>query len=125
MIRSFYIVRWGVPRPAVAVPAVVYLRIRAAAATALLIVQVGHGAFRGLQDTRTPLLITIAANIVNGVVSWWLIYPVGLGVAGAAIGTVVAEVGAAGAFLILGARRLSSAGLRVDPAAMREIVRVS
>lgn len=111
--------------PAVAEPAIVYLRIRACAAVALLTVQVGHGAFRGLHDTRTPLFITIAANIVNGVVSWWLIYPVGLGIAGAALGTVVAEVGAATAFLVLGARRLSSAGLRIDRSAMTEIARVS
>ena len=111
--------------PAVAEPAIVYLRIRACAAVALLTVQVGHGAFRGLQDMRTPLFITIAANVVNGVVSWWLIYPVGLGVAGAALGTVVAEVGAALAFLVLGARRLSSAGLRIDRSAMVEIARVS
>lgn len=125
LVAAPAIVRLMGATPAVAEPAIAYLRIRACAAVALLTVQVGHGAFRGLHDTRTPLLITIAANIVNGVVSWWLIYPMGLGVAGAAIGTVAAEVGAAVAFLVLGARRLSRAGLRIDRTAMREILRVS
>lgn len=125
LVAAPAIVRLMGATAAVAGPAIVYLRIRACAAVGLLIVQVGHGAFRGLHDTRTPLAITVAANIVNGAVSWWLIYPLGMGIAGAALGTVVAEVGAAGAFLVLGARRLSTAGLRVDRPAMAEIVRVS
>ena len=106
-------------------PALVYLRLRALAAVPLLVLQVGHGAFRGMKDTRTPLVITVVVNVVNGVVSWVLIYPVGLGIAGAAIGTVVAEVGAAAAFLVLGRRRLSPPSLDIDPPAMRAIVRIS
>lgn len=109
----------------VAEPAVVYLRIRAAAAIAVLVVQVGHGTFRGLHDTKTPLVISLIANVVNGVVSWILIYRGGMGVAGAALGTVLAEVGAGLAFLVLGARRLRPGSLRIDRSAMREIVRVS
>ena len=109
----------------VVAPALLYLRLRAIAAVPLLVLQVGHGAFRGMKDTRTPLVITVVVNVVNGVVSWVLIYPVGLGIAGAAIGTVVAEVGAAAAFLVLGRRRMAPASLAIDPAAMRAIVRVS
>ena len=120
-----WIVRVMGAAPEVVGPAVVYLRIRAAAAMAVLIVQVGHGAFRGLKDTRTPLLITVAVNIVNGGLSWALIYPAGMGVAGAAIGTVVAEISGAVAFLVLGARRFTMVSLRVDGHAMREIARVS
>ena len=115
---------------AVAAPALVYLRIRALGAVAMLVVQVGHGAFRGLHDTRTPLVVTVVANAVNGVVSWVLIYPVGLGVAGAAIGTVVAEVTAAAAFLVVGARALGLRGvrrdvLRIQRRAMTEILVIS
>ena len=125
LVAAPAIVRLMGATPAVAEPAVVYLRIRAAAATAVLVVQVGHGTFRGLHDTKTPLVISVIANVVNGIVSWVLIYPAGLGVAGAALGTAVAEVGAGAAFLVLGVRRLRPASLRIDRAAMREIVRVS
>jgi MATE family multidrug resistance protein len=111
--------------PDVIAPAVVYLRVRALAAVPLLVLQVGHGTFRGLQDTRTPLLISVVVNVINGVVSWVLIYPAGFGVAGAAMGTVLAEVCAAAAFLVLGRRRLPSASLRIDPAAMRTVVTIS
>jgi putative MATE family efflux protein len=110
---------------AVTNPALVYLRIRALGAVPLLVGQVGHGAFRGLHDTRTPLLVTVAVNVVNGLVSWVLIYPVGLGVAGAATGTVVAEVLAAGAFLLLARRAFGSGSLRLERRAMSEIVRAS
>ena len=106
-------------------PALVYLRLRAIAAVPLLALQVGHGAFRGLKDTRTPLVITVAVNVVNGVVSWVLIYPVGMGIAGAALGTVVAELSAATAFVVLGRRRLAPASMAVDPVAMRAIARIS
>ena len=44
-------------RGAVAGPALTYLRIRAFAAVPVLIVAVGHGAFCGVQDMRTPLAV--------------------------------------------------------------------
>lgn len=125
LVAAPWIVRAMGAADNVVAPALVYLRLRALAAVPLLVLQVGHGAFRGLKDTRTPLVITIVVNVVNGVVSWVLIYPVGLGVAGAAIGTVVAEVSAAGAFLVLGRRRLTPRSLAIDPVAMRAIVRIS
>src|SRR5690606_34604289 len=87
-------------------PALSYTRVRALAAIPVLVVMVGHGLFRGLQDTRTPLVITVVANGVNAVLSWVLIYPAGLGVAGAAWGTVLAQTGAAVAFLVLARRTL-------------------
>jgi putative MATE family efflux protein len=91
----------------------------------LLVSQVGHGIFRGLKDTKTPLLVSIAVNVVNGLVSWVLIYPVGWGVAGAAAGTVLAETLAALALLGLARRRLPTPSARIDPVAMREMVSVS
>lgn len=109
----------------VAGAALSYLRVRALAAVAVLVVAVGHGAFRGLRDTRTPLYVAIAANGSNALVSFVLIYPVGLGVVGAAWGTVLAQTGAAVAFLLLARRRLPVPSLRVDPPAMRAIVSVS
>jgi len=105
--------------------ATAYLRVRALAAVPALVAMVGHGAYRGLKDTRTPLRITVALNVADAALSWALIYPAGLGVAGAAWGTVVAQTAVAAAFLVLLRRRLPSAAARVDPAVMRAILRVS
>ncbi|MBA3372654.1 MAG: MATE family efflux transporter [Euzebyaceae bacterium] len=109
----------------VVAPAVAYLQVRALGAVPLLVSQVGHGIFRGLKDTRTPLLVSIVVNVVNGAVSWVLIYPLGYGVAGAAAGTVLAETLAAVILLGLARRRLPTPSARIDPVAMREMVRVS
>ena len=111
--------------PAVAGPATAYVRVRALAGVFVLVVMVGHGAFRGLKDTRTPLWITLAANVVNAGLSWALIYPAGLGVVGAAWGTVLAQAGAAATFLALGRRALPQPDLRIEPRAMARIARVS
>ncbi len=106
-------------------PALDYTRVRGLAAVPVLVVMVGHGAFRGLKDTRTPLTITVLANGGNAALSWVLIHAAGLGVVGAAYGTLVAQVAAATAFLVLGRRALAPPDLRVEPQAMRRIVRVS
>ena len=106
-------------------PALQYLRIRALAAVPVLVVLVGHGTFRGLRDTATPMRIALAANVVNAGLSWALIGPAGLGVAGAAWGTVVAQVGAAAAFLVVARRRLPVPALRVEPHGLRAVLRTS
>jgi len=72
-------------------PGIVYLRIRALGVPLLLIAYVGHGAFRGVSDTRTPLGIAVLANLVNAGLTLLFVFPMGLGLAGAAWATVVAE----------------------------------
>lgn len=92
-------------------PATTYLRIRAVGVVLLLLGFVGHGAFRGVSDTRTPLLIAVAANVVNAVLTFWFVLGLGWGIAGAAWATVVAEAVVVLAFLVLLARtRLPVAG---------------
>lgn len=76
-----------------------FLLIRAMAAPAALIITVGQGVFRGLQDMKTPLNVTLLANGVNLTLDILLILGLGLGVKGAASATVVAEWTAAAAFL--------------------------
>ena len=106
-------------------PTLVYLRIRALSAVPFMIVMVGHGVFRGLKDTTTPLKIALWANGVNIVLSYVLIHPFGLGIAGAAWGTVIAQLGAAAVFLRQGSTALGSPVFRFDPIAMRRMIRVS
>jgi MATE family multidrug resistance protein len=88
-------------------PTLSYLRIRALAGPAVLLVTAGHGAFRGYQDTRTPLLVTLGLNAVNLVLDPLFIFGFGWGLRGAALATLVAQwVGALWfVYLILGSRR--------------------
>lgn len=81
--------------------ALVYLRIRALAAPAVLFILVGNGAFRGRQDTATPLRITIVFNLVNLILDPVLIFGLGWGLAGAALATTVAQWFGAAWFLRL------------------------
>jgi putative MATE family efflux protein len=88
-------------------PALTYLRIRALAGPALLFITVGHGAFRGYQDTRTPMAITFGLSAVNLVLDPLFIFGFGWGIAGAAWATVAAQWFGASLFLwfMLVARR--------------------
>jgi len=86
-------------------PAVAYLRIRATALPAVMIAMVGHGTFRGHRDTATPMIVTAAFNLVNLVLDPLLIFGAGLGVAGAAIATAVAQWIGGVWFLVLLLRR--------------------
>jgi len=88
-------------------PALTYLRIRACAGPAVLLITASHGAFRGYQDTRTPMIVTIGFNVVNAVLDPILIFGLGWGLAGAATATVVAQWLGALVFLtlLLSARR--------------------
>ncbi|MBT8247181.1 MAG: MATE family efflux transporter, partial [Acidimicrobiia bacterium] len=101
-----------------------YLRIRALAAPAVLIITLGHGAFRGHQDTRTPFYVTLAFNLVNLVLDPLLIFGAGWDLAGAAVATLIAQWFGAGLFLVLLRRRV---GLRfggVESGEMLGLLRV-
>ncbi len=78
-----------------------YLSIRILSLPAMLLAMVGHGVYRGHQDTRTPLYVAIAMNIVNLVLDPVLIFGFDLGVTGAAWATVVAQSIAAAGFMVL------------------------
>jgi putative MATE family efflux protein len=75
--------------------------VRAVGVPLLLLGYVGHGAFRGVSDTRTPLGIVVVANVVNAALTFLLVFPLGFGITGAAWATVVAEAITVGAFAVL------------------------
>lgn len=81
--------------------AVAYLQVRFLALPALLVAMVGHGIYRGHQDTRTPLYVALGVNVVNLLLDPVLIFGFSLGVVGAAWATVVAQGIGAGVFLAL------------------------
>ncbi|WP_299529518.1 MATE family efflux transporter [uncultured Streptomyces sp.] len=101
--------------------ATTYLRISAFGIPAMLIVLAATGVLRGLQDTRTPLYVAIGGFTANAALNAGLVYGAGLGIAGSAWGTVIAQVGMAAAYLVVvvrGARR-HGASLRPDLAGIR------
>ncbi|MFI6121532.1 MATE family efflux transporter [Streptomyces sp. NPDC051064] len=101
--------------------ATTYLRISSLGIPAMLVVLAATGVLRGLQDTRTPLYVAIGGFAANGALNAGLVYGAGLGIAGSAWGTVIAQVGMALVYLIVvvrGARR-HGASLRPDAAGIR------
>uniref|UniRef100_UPI0040400203 MATE family efflux transporter n=1 Tax=Streptomyces sp. TG1A-60 TaxID=3129111 RepID=UPI0040400203 len=98
--------------------ATTYLRISALGIPAMLVVLAATGVLRGLQNTKTPLYVAGAGFVANGALNAVLVYGAGLGIAGSAWGTVIAQIGMAAAYLwvvIRGARR-HGASLRPDTA---------
>ena len=83
-----------------------YLRIRAAAAPAVLIITLGHGAFRGFADTKTPFYVIVGLNVINLVLDPILIFGLDWGLSGAAVATLIAQWVGAVWFLSLLVRKL-------------------
>ncbi|MFB7548833.1 MATE family efflux transporter [Streptomyces sp. NPDC056154] len=101
--------------------AITYLRISSLGIPAMLVVMAATGVLRGLQDTRTPLYVAIGGFAANGALNAGLVYGAGLGIAGSAWGTVIAQISMAAAYLIVvvrGARR-HGASLRPDVVGIR------
>jgi MATE family multidrug resistance protein len=82
-------------------PALAYLRIRALAGPAVLLITASHGAFRGYQDTRTPMVVTLGFNVVNGGLDPLFMFVLNWGLAGAAAATAIGQWIGALAFLVL------------------------
>lgn len=101
--------------------AITYLRISALGIPAMLVVLAATGVLRGLQDTRTPLYVAIGGFGANAALNATLVYAAGLGIAGSAWGTVIAQNAMAAVYLavvIRGARRHGTS-LRPDAAGIR------
>lgn len=81
---------FGAPAEA-AEQAVLYLQVGWWGLPALLASLAGTGVLRGLQDTRTPLVVAASGALSNAVLNVVLVLGLGLGIAGSAIGTVAAE----------------------------------
>jgi putative MATE family efflux protein len=101
--------------------ATTYLRWAFLGVTPLLLMLAATGVLRGLQDTRTPLVVAVAGNLVNIVLNVWLVFGLDLGIAGSAIGTDLAQLVSAVALVtvVLRAARRAGAALRPDVAGIR------
>src|SRR3954447_15589828 len=91
--------------PSVEGYATTYLRVAWLGTTPMLVVLATTGILRGLQDTRTPLVVAVAGNGINVALNLLLVFGVGsfdgFGIAGSAAGTVVAQLLSAAALVVV------------------------
>ncbi|GAB2468192.1 MATE family efflux transporter [Jatrophihabitans fulvus] len=83
----------------------------------VLLVLAGNGWMRGVQRTRAPVVVVLAANGLSAVLCPLLVYPAGLGLTGSAIANVTAQ--AVGAALFVAALVRTGVSLRPDRAVLR------
>lgn len=98
--------------------ATTYLRIGLWGVPSMLLVLAGTGVLRGMQDTTTPLLVSVGSFALNAALNVLFVLGLGWGLAGSAWGTVLAQTLAAAVYLTLlfGRHR---APLRPDLAGIR------
>ncbi|MGL3805735.1 MATE family efflux transporter [Paeniglutamicibacter sp. R2-26] len=95
--------------------AVDYIRYSTFGIPAMLLVLAATGVLRGMQDTKTPLYVAGIGFGVNVVLNFVLVYPLGMSVAGAALGTSIAQWGMAAVYLWMLVPRIRAAGQSLAP----------
>lgn len=70
-----------------------YLRSSAFGLPGMLLVLAATGTLRGVGDTKTPLYAATVGALANIPLNYVLIYPAGLGIFGAGLGTALAQTG--------------------------------
>jgi putative MATE family efflux protein len=106
---------------AVAAQAETYLQISLFGIPGMLVMLAGTGVLRGLQDTKTPLYVSVGAFSLNLVLNALFVLALGWGIAGSAWGTVLAQTAGAAVYVaavLRGARR-HHAPIRPDAAGLR------
>lgn len=89
---GFLMSTMGIPaESSMRIPAEQFLTLRAFGAPPLVIALAAQGTFRGFKDTKTPLYAVGAGNVLNAMLDAILIFCFDIGVAGAAIATVISE----------------------------------
>lgn len=101
--------------PDVASQATTYLRISVLGLPAMLLVIAATGLLRGLQNTRTPLVVATAGFAANAALNALFIYGFGWGIAGSATGTVVAQWAMASVYVVIAVRAARRVGSSLRP----------
>lgn len=95
--------------------AVDYLRWSMPGLVAMLLIFAGTGVLRGLQDTRTPLLVAAAGFTLNVALNLFLVYGLQWSVAGSAIGTSIAQWAMALVYVVMVGRNARRHGVALLP----------
>ncbi|GAB3528298.1 MATE family efflux transporter [Arthrobacter monumenti] len=106
--------------------AVDYLRFSMPGLIAMLLVLAATGVLRGLQDTKTPLVVATVGFAANIVLNFALVYGLDLSVTGAALGTSIAQWGMAAVYIriVVRAARQHHISLAPDWPGIRSVSRV-
>lgn len=98
-----------------------YLRISLFGVPGMLVALASTGVLRGLQDTRTPLAVSVATFAGNAALNAAFVYGLHWGIAGSAWGTVVAQTAGGAVYVatVLRAAHRHGAPLRPDLAGLR------
>ncbi|MBM9432197.1 MATE family efflux transporter [Flaviflexus equikiangi] len=124
MVAADTILGWFGPDSGVLSEGVSYLRASAWGLPGMLVVLAATGTVRGMLDTRTPLLVATIGALANIPLSYLLIYPGGLGTAGAGYGTALAQTGMGlvlGGVVVRSARRHGAALLPSGTGVLRSL----
>lgn len=92
----------------VARQAVTYLRASAPGLPGMLVVLAATGVLRGLQNTRTPLVVAATGAVINAGLNALLVLGARMGIAGSGLGTAATQLAMAawlGTLVVRGARR--------------------
>ena len=95
--------------------ATTYLEVAIFGTTPLLLMLAATGVLRGLQDTRTPLQVAVGGNLANIVLNVVFVYGLDLGIAGSALGSVLAQVASAGVLVAVVVRAARREGASLIP----------
>lgn len=90
---------------AVKAEAATYYQVKIWGALPLFLQYVLIGSFIGMQDTRIPMVMAICLNLINVTLDMLFVFVLGLGVAGVALGSVIAETTTTALGLVLLWRR--------------------
>ncbi|WP_334143917.1 MATE family efflux transporter [Rhabdothermincola sp.] len=103
--------------------ALTYLRISLLGMPAMLVVLAGTGYLRGLQNTRTPLLVAVCSAAFNLGLELVLIAGLGFAIGASALSTVIAQWGSAAVYVLWVRRavRRHAVPLRPDPSSLRRL----
>ena len=110
-------------------PAELYLRIYLCGLPIILLYNFEEAIFRSMGDTRTPLIVLSCSGVLNVLLNLFFVLILKRSVDGVAVATVVSNAVSAAILGLLLCRgrgyvKLEWRHLRIDPAALREILRI-